>query len=101
MSNQSAADYRDMIVGMIFNVMVAIPLVLMVIQFARTKQPEERRRPAARRPDDTWETYQRTMGSGGAAPVPRPVPPTLAAARPPARRSSTGPAATFVEFSRL
>jgi hypothetical protein len=48
-----------MIVGMIFNLMLAIPLVLMVIQFARLK-PDAPRRPA-RRPQEVWEAYQRTM----------------------------------------
>lgn len=59
-----------MVLGMIFNVMVAAPLLLMVIQFARTKQPAERRRPVPRRPDDVWAVYQRTMGADAERPAP-------------------------------
>lgn len=66
-----------MIVGMIFNLMVAVPLVLMVIQFARTAQAAERHRPVARRPDDVLDLHRRTTRSGLAdareMPAPAPV----------------------------
>lgn len=75
-----------MLVGMIFNLFVAIPLVLMAIQFARVKPGGPPKRAVARRPEEVWRTYERTMMPSEPKPV-RPAAVRIA----PAPRSATSP----------
>lgn len=75
-----------MLVGMIFNLFVAIPLVLMVIQFARVKPGNPPKRSVARRPEEVWRVYERTMMPREPEPEPaRPLPVRIA----PVPRSAT------------